>query len=153
MAVMEIKSAARTTADRDKAPTTPTTRKLTDKQTLDRAVATMDTIYGVISAGLLMFQLPQTAETWASQLDKLAENNREALAASPKLAESLAKGGDGLGGAAFIVGHVMAIAPVVRAARDELEAKRVARAQSEPDGAWVPDADAAAQPGAVPFTG
>lgn len=105
----------------NKAKTAPSA---TDAATLKQALATMESLYSVTTAGLLMFGLTETATAWAASTEDLTKTNEDALKAAPRLAKAIANAGSVGGATTFVVAHVMAIAGVMRIASNELAARR-----------------------------
>lgn len=103
-----------------------------ESATLSQALKTMDSLYEMSAAGLMLFGLTGTAELWANQTETLRESNKSALAASPRLAAAIASAGSVGGAAAFFSAHIMAIAPVALMARMELAARRIPPTEEAP---------------------
>jgi hypothetical protein len=139
---VEIRS--RPTARRD--PITPSNprpeRKPTDKATVDRAVAAMESFYALIHVSLRGLKLDGALELWEESQDDLEQSNRDALTASPKLAASLARVGESTGVLAFAAGNAMVMMPVMQLARMELQDRitlRNAKKEAAQNGTTAPD--------------
>lgn len=100
---------------------TSTPRK--SSKDVDAACAVLDTTYNAIALGLLMLS-PRAASTWAEQLDTLQAQNRLTLAGDPALTKSILRAGEKTGKAAFLVSHVLAVAPVVMVIREDMPKRK-----------------------------
>ena len=89
-----------------------------------KAMATLESGYNLISMGLLLGGLPESAIEWNESAENLKATNAEALSAAPKLAKAIASAGGTGGSAAFIVTHGMALLALSRIATAEITAKR-----------------------------
>lgn len=94
------------------------------------AVAALDNLYSLISAGLF-FVSPAAAAEWAERSASLSEQNKAILTADKGLARSIAKTGAKGGKVAFAVAHVAAVAPVGAVLARDLGARRAARVPTE----------------------
>lgn len=99
-------------------------RASSDKSTVDQAVGVMNNLYGAVGVGLLLAKLGKSAEVLADEKEKLEAANREAFAASPKLASLIAHGGEVSSLATFFIAHAMTGFAVFVTARGELAERR-----------------------------
>lgn len=111
----------------NKAPSAAST-----SQDVRQAAAALESMYGLIGAGLFMAGFPVTATKWASATDDLTESNKEALAASPKLAKWIANTGQTGGAATLIMTHAVAFGSVALAFREEKALKDADKPKREP---------------------
>lgn len=96
--------------------------KKTDGDTVTRALASMNAIYGTVGVALMLTGYEKTADDLADRKDRLEEANREAFTASPKLAELIAGAAPVAAVSAFFVAHVttgIALAGTLREERRE----------------------------------
>ena len=91
---------------------------------VEQALAVLDNAYSFILLGLTMVGAPQAATDLAGKLESVQLQNRGFLTADRKLAQQIARIGQGTGRAGFIAVNVMALAPVVMTASNEIMAKR-----------------------------
>lgn len=100
---------------------TNTTRKST--KDVEAACAVLESAYSAVALGLLMLS-PRAAETWAHQVDTLQAQNKLTLAGDPMLCKSILRAGEKTGKAAFLISHVLAVAPVAMAIRQDMPKRK-----------------------------
>lgn len=97
---------------------------------VNKALASLQSLYDTATAILLVAGLPATSLTLAGRIEELQEANKKALSASPKLAKSIASAGSTGGAVTFFIANAMTVGAVAATARAELAAKRP---EPEPD--------------------
>jgi hypothetical protein len=85
-----------------------------------QALATLESMYNMVSTGLLLGGFMDTFAVWQEQADKLSKTNEDALKSAPKLAAWIARAGSTGGAATLIIGHGMAAFAVAGTLRGEL---------------------------------
>lgn len=110
-----------------KSTATATRSRRTTSKDVESAIAVLDGAYNTLALGLMMLS-PRAATVWAQGIDTLQAANRVTLAGDPGLCKSILRAGEKSGKAAFAIAHVVALAPVVMAVRDDLKTMRKNRA-------------------------
>jgi len=102
------------------------TASATDAATLKQALASLDSLYDFTTLGLTMFGFAETASEWVTAAESLRATNEDALKASPRLAQAIARAGSVGGATTFFIAHAVALGGVMRSAQAELRARNVA---------------------------
>lgn len=110
-------------------------RKPAAKSDTDQALAVLDGMYKMSALALTMLSYYETAEEVIDSAEKIREQNRAALDASPKLAKYLATAGGVSGTGQFLLVNGMLMAGVANTFRRERNVKLVERAASEAEAA------------------
>lgn len=97
------------------------------KADVDKAMAVLDSGYNLITTGLVIMGLTDTATSWIDSAESLNKSNRDALTASPKVTKAIISSGDVGGSLTFFITHGMALAGLARSVTVELAARRAAR--------------------------
>ena len=97
------------------------------KADVDKAMAVLESGYNLITTGLVIAGLTDTATSWIESADSLNKSNRDALTASPKVTKAIISSGDVGGSLTFFITHGMAFAGLARSVSVELAARRAAR--------------------------
>jgi len=79
---------------------------------IKQALATLESLYGMLGTGLLLTGHPMTATAWADQAEKLTKTNEDYLKASPRLVKMINSTGEVSGVFGFIAAHAAAALPV-----------------------------------------
>lgn len=103
-----------------KAPTSGSTRVVTE------ALGTMDGIYTMAEVGFLMVSA-DAAAAFTARRDEAMARNKAAFESNRKLAEKVAKLGQGSGSMAFVLAQVYLVAPAAIAAGAEVRVRRAER--------------------------
>lgn len=98
---------------------------------VDKAMAVLESGYNLITTGLVIAGLTDTATSWIESAESLNKSNRDALTASPKVVKAIISSGDVGGSLTFFITHGMALAGLARAMNVELAARRAARAAEQ----------------------
>lgn len=85
------------------------------KQTVEAALGTMNSLYGMLGMGALLLGRKQTAEYIGSQAEQWQAGNREAFEASDRLANLIANVGQTSGTFAFLATNGLAAFSISRA--------------------------------------
>ena len=93
-------------------------------QDVDAALATLETAYQFVALGLTMIGAPMAATELAGKIETVQAQNKGFLLADRKLAQTIAKIGQGTGRAGFITVNAMALVPVITMASSEIMSKR-----------------------------
>ncbi|UVG34187.1 hypothetical protein SEA_LUZDEMUNDO_11 [Microbacterium phage LuzDeMundo] len=99
------------------------------KAEVDKAMATLESSYNLITTGLVMFGLTDSATAWVESSEELNKTNRDALTASPKITKAIIQTGNTGGSFTFLLTHGMAFAGLAKAVNIELAARRASAAQ------------------------
>ncbi|QWY84664.1 hypothetical protein SEA_BADULIA_11 [Microbacterium phage Badulia] len=99
------------------------------KAEVDKAMATLESSYNLITTGLVMFGLTDSATVWVESSAELEKTNRDALTASPKITKAIIQTGNTGGSFTFLLTHGMAFAGLAKAVNIELAARRASAAQ------------------------
>lgn len=102
-------------------PTRATTPRKSTKD-VEAACAVLESAYSTVALGLFVVN-PRAASVWVEQCDRLQVQNRLTLAGDPNLTKSILRAGEKSGKAAFLISHILAVAPVVAVIREDMPKK------------------------------
>jgi hypothetical protein len=102
-------------------------------QDVDAALSTLETAYQFVALGLTMIGAPMAAAELAGKLETVQAQNKGFLLSDRKLAQTIARIGQGTGRAGFITVNAMALVPVITMASSEIMTKRRAANPVEPE--------------------
>ena len=106
--------------------TTKTTRVSSPRKStkdVEAACAVLESAYSTVALGLFVIN-PRAATVWVEQCDRLQAQNRLTLAGDPNLTKSILRAGEKSGKAAFLISHVLAVAPVIGVIREDMPKRK-----------------------------
>lgn len=102
----------------------------------ESALAVMSGFYDALNMGLMLLGSPTASMQLADARDRLQESNKASFEASPKLASTIAKIGQGSGVASFFVTNAITLFPIAQIAyRDFSERMNRKNTEEEPQDA------------------
>lgn len=116
------------------------------KADVDKAMAVLESGYNLITTGLVIAGLTDSATAWIDSAESLNKSNRDALTASPKITKAIISSGDAGGSLTFFITHGMALAGLARAVTTELAARRAEREKERMENSPEPPIPSMANP-------